>query len=184
MADISHAPAKTFGEIIKEKLLERNWSQRHLAKVTNIGPTYLNYLIRGKNPASNLSFQPIPLRVELIARELGIPLDEAFAAAGCDPPKPAEPPDDRPFRRVTPSKVENAGEAHDSETGPDKRLFDIAYRAALAAVKGDRGSSDNKTGVTIDLSEGVYMILHGLDLGERDLALYSAAFKAAYESAS
>ena len=72
-----------FGQLVKAKLCELGMNQSDLARRVNKGRSYINYVVTGKNKsAQSKQSRPNPRLVEQIARELGIPTDEAFTAAG------------------------------------------------------------------------------------------------------
>lgn len=72
----------TFGKLVTDQLVARNWSQRKLAERIGKSPTYINYVVRGANPsARDGKFQPGRDSVIKIAKALDIPIDEALLAA-------------------------------------------------------------------------------------------------------
>lgn len=76
----------TFGKLVADALNTRNWSQRKLAQRIGKSPTYINYVVRGVNPsARDQTFQPGRDAVEMIAKALDIPTNEALLAAGYAP---------------------------------------------------------------------------------------------------
>jgi len=76
----------TFGKLVTDQLVARNWSQRKLAERIGKSPTYINYVVRGANPsARDGKFQPGRDSVIKIAKALDIPIDEALLAAGYAP---------------------------------------------------------------------------------------------------
>lgn len=75
-----------FGEMVREALIKGNISQRQLAERIGKSPTYINYVVRGFNSSSKSGkFQPGRDAVEMIARALGIGIDDALLAAGYAP---------------------------------------------------------------------------------------------------
>jgi transcriptional regulator with XRE-family HTH domain len=169
------------GQLIKEKLAERRLSQRQLAQMAMSSPTYINYLIRGINPSARSGkLRPRAEIVKSIARVLGIPAEEALEAAGLDPRLAQRDPGvDSQVYLNQPKPVER--------TPLERPIFDIAYNAALAAVK-DLGGSGTKPSaakrVTIDIPGRLQIVL--LDAADGltpdQIAQYKQAFLAAYEA--
>src|SRR5688572_3845082 len=90
----------TFSQLVKAKLKERKWSQAELGRRISKGAAYMSYLVRGADRnVRGRAFRPSPDIVRQVARELDIPPDEAFQAAGYDPAllsKKGTLPDDPP----------------------------------------------------------------------------------------
>lgn len=171
-----------FGQLIKEKLAERRLSQRQLAQMAMSSPTYINYLIRGINPSARSGkLRPRAEIVKSIARVLGIPVEEALEAAGLDPQLAQRDPGvDSQVYVNQPTPAERAQ--------PERPIFDIAYDAALAALKDMEGSSTKRQAakrVTIEIIPGKMQIalLDAADgLTPDQIEQYKQAFLAAYEA--
>lgn len=175
-----------FGQIIKAKLAERRMSQRWLAQMTLISPTYINYIVRGRGPKSTSKpSQPSIGMVKEIARVLGIPIEEALEAAGYDP-KVALSRMYTLHRDTAPASV-NEPVSHASG---DTHVFDVAYKAAVEAVKGLQNpgpsvrSGSQPRELTIDVPGLMRVVLYG-DVGRLmppEIELYRQAFIGAYEA--
>lgn len=173
-----------FGELVKAKLIERKMSQRGLALITGKSPSYITYIVTGVNKASRRkTFEPGRGAVESIAHTLGIPMDEAYAAAGLiGPPRDLNQP-----AAARDAPTSDTG-IKDSVNDEDKALFDVAYAAALKAVRGraktsKRGSPQTRR-IRIDLPGKMHLLLvnDGEELSDDEVERYRAAFVAAYEA--
>lgn len=174
-----------FGDLVKPKLTEKGWSQRRLGQAIHRGSSYMSYLVRGENPgARGNKFWLRPDVVTEIARELGIPLDDAFRAAGIEPGSVRETP-----VGVQPVNKGEKGRKPKEAGQADQRLFDIAYRAVQEALRTD-GSGETvdavspaATRVKIDLGKNADLVLTtDEELTADEIARYTLALQIAYES--
>ena len=146
-----------FGQLVKAKLGELGMNQSDLARRVNKGRSYINYVVTGKNnSAQSKQSRPNPRLVEQIARELGIPTDEAFAAAG--------------WHKFVDKSV--LGE----EIGN-------AAAASAKAKNGPAAGGRNDGGVRIDLPGDMHLILvnEGSALTDDQIERYRLAFMTAAE---
>ena len=146
-----------FGEMVKAKLGELKMSQSMLGKRVDKGRSYINYVVSGKNStAKSNQSRPGPRIVEKIARELGIPTDEAFTAAGWP-------------QYVGKSII--AGEAADANS------------RGVKVVKGQGAGSCDDGGIRIELSDDMHLILvnSGSELTDDEIDRYRLAFTTAAE---
>lgn len=169
-----------FGQLVKVKLFERGMSQRRLAILAHSSPAHISYIISGTNPSSKRGrLQPGVDVVKAIARELDIPIDEALEAAGHDPERirqadaraAATPDTDQRPANITPPSDAAA-------------IFDIAYKAALAAVNEAEGkvvaSPDQ---VTIEVPGKILVtLLAAGSISENGVNRYTEALEAAYDA--
>lgn len=77
----------TFGEWLRKKILEQRISNRELAQMAGLSPTYVGNLVRDYSPnmIGNRAPRPGEDVVERIAKALNAPLDEARLAANYAP---------------------------------------------------------------------------------------------------
>ena len=176
MTESNKTTGEAFRTLVKEKLAERGWKQSFLADRISKSRSYIGYVMRGENPsARGGKFSLKPDVVENIARELGIPIEEAFAAAelpaGLIPQRSALSTD-----KKQPGPKETEQEALD-----DTQLVDTVYKAALAAV---RSVGTGAGGIKIDLGGEACLTLHGIgrDLTDDEIARCMIAFRVAFET--
>lgn len=184
MAKKSKTGGKAFSELVRAKLAERGWSQRRLGEAIHRGSSYMSYLVRGENPgARGGKFGLQPDVVTAIAAELGIPLDEAFRVAGLESPPAHEIPIGRQDVVSGKDVSQRKGKGD-----TDQRLFDIAYEAALEAVKAEAaGESEatprTKNRIKINLGKGADLVLTTeKQLTDDEIAGYTLAFRLAFET--
>jgi len=160
----------SFGKLVAAKLIERRMSQRRLARMIGRSPSYVNYVVRGTSPISGKEgSRPSVEIVKAIAAALGIPIEEALAAADYDPLRFAPP---------TAADVTTASE----EKPARDDLFDIAYAAALKAI--NTQAPTRKERIRIELSDSMHlMLINGGDkLSSEEVDRYKRAFLAAYQA--
>lgn len=146
-----------FGQLVKAKLGELGMNQSELARRVNKGRSYINYVVTGKNKsAQSKQSRPNPRLVEQIARELGIPTDEAFAASG--------------WQKYVGKSVLG------DEMG-------AAATAGARASKGPGSGASDNGGIKIDLHGDMYLILVNIggDLTDDEVERYRLAFTTAAE---
>ena len=72
-----------FGELVEKELKHQRYSQRWLAEKIGKSPTYINYVVNGRNPsAKDGAFQPGRDSVIAIAKVLNLDVDHALHLAG------------------------------------------------------------------------------------------------------
>ena len=170
-----------FGELIKAGLRERGWSQAKLARQVGRPRSYIHYLVGEKNAFARKGRMSVsPDEVKRIAIALGVPINEALAAADWPPQPIGEPetihaPSARP---VTPVPNKNANPN-------DRHLYEIAHAAALEAIKRASSGTDSNT-ITIELDKGIRITVSGLphDIAHKKIHSYKRALRDAYASVS
>jgi transcriptional regulator with XRE-family HTH domain len=191
MTKKSKGKSGTFGDLVKAKLTQRGWNQRELGRSIRRGPTYISYLIRNENPSTRGGkFRPARDVVEDVARVLEIPLDEALKASGYEPLSKTSAPDAAPTAAPASAGAPAVREpsAPNGKTAEDQRLFDIAYNAAVEALRsrtaGKTAAAAATGRIKIDLSDGARIVLSGTraDLTEDDIDRYERAFRMTYGS--
>ena len=182
-----------FGKLVAAKLTERRMSQRRLARSISRSPSYVNYLVRGTSPQHGKGeMRPGVEIVRMIAVTLGIPLDEALAAAGHDPQifarsaAAAEPAGDTAAPPGNKGGLVGAVDAtKPAGNGPaGDEVFDIAYAAALTAINTDTPAPTRKERIKIELSDRMHLMLinGGNKLSGEEVERYKRAFLAAYQA--
>jgi transcriptional regulator with XRE-family HTH domain len=185
MSEEQKTTPEPFGRLVNAKLKELGMSQAELGRRIFKGAAYMSYLVRGTtNSYRGKKFRPSREVVMLVARELGIPVDEALLSAGHDPAlntgrdnSTQAPP---PARRETPLTP-------DRQAKPDQTLFEIANQGALDALARHAGLETNAStddGITIDLGDGASLTLNGAgnDLTKDEIANLKLAFRVAYRT--
>jgi transcriptional regulator with XRE-family HTH domain len=168
-----------FGELVKARLAELKMSQNQLAKRVHKGRSYINYVVSGKNrTAKNKQSKPGPESVELIARALGIPVDEALVAAGW-PQFVGRESREQLVHDREPQKPSSVR----SSSSSDKALLEIATKAALEAVRQfeiTRAANE----IRIDLPGKMKLTLDtgGEKLSDEFIDELKSAFRTAFDS--
>lgn len=183
MSDDTKGTPNAFSLLVKAKLAERKMSQAELGRRISRGPGYMSYLVRGENRASRRrTFQPAAEVVKSVARELGIPMEEALIAAGHNPALASrggpQPEVTRGAKQIAPAEKHEMSES-------DQRIFDIAYEAALEAIRtgGETGRDHQPTRIKIKLREHVDVIIVSEEkLTKNEIDRLGLAFRVAYET--
>lgn len=177
-----------FGRLVNAKLVESGHSQRWLAMMIRGGPTTIHYVIHGRTGRSRgRDSKPSSGVVMDIAKVLGIPVEDALRAAGHD----AKAILSKNSTASGPVYKDKEIRLSPGEKPGERPVFDIAYEAALAAIRGLQpqapdGEPGPVSGVTIEIPGRMRIIL--LDaadgLTEGDIERYRQAFLDAYDSAN
>jgi transcriptional regulator with XRE-family HTH domain len=161
MAGKEKGSAIAFAALVTRKLKERGMNQAELGRRIHKGRAYMSYLVHGTNRgARGGKFMPSSEVIRWVAKELDIPVDEAFRTAGLEvspadrPPPAAQPARADPVRGVgkaTPAP-QPSDEPPANKTATDDRQPAKAKKKE-AAKENRKGKKKEKKKSTRSLSD-------------------------------
>lgn len=137
MAGKEKGSAIAFAALVTRKLKERGMNQAELGRRIHKGRAYMSYLVHGTNRgARGGKFMPSSEVVRWVAKELDIPVDEAFRTAGLDlSPGDRPPPDAQPAPAGPVTAVSEATPSPQPSDEPPANKTDMDRQPAKAKKK-------------------------------------------------